>query len=494
MVTTRSGLLLNSRRGMALIAMLLIVVAVPVVLFGSIEILLLALAGCALAAVMFSRPEVTTMVVIFVFYTNLSVVAVRGGVPEILALSFFVMLGLPLLYALFVQKQPLIINSVLLLMIVYLGFSLLSGILSVQPSATYSRINNFLIEGLILYALILNCIRTIDVLQKAVWVLLAAGALIGSLSVYQSVTGNYDNDFGGLAQVSNAAINAGEETFLGDQRTVSRLSGQIGEKNRYAQTMVVLLPLAVSRVLYERSRRRQLIAAVCGMLILGGTLLSFSRGAGLAIVALFFAMAALQVVRFRHWLVLAVATPLLILVIAPDYLERISTLGEVSDLASGNTGQTDGSILGRATENLAALYVFFDHPIVGVGPGQVTRYIRDAGNELGLRHLTEDRRAHNMYLEELADTGILGFSAFMGILLVTVTRLYQLMRYWQSRNNEYFQTLAGLLLAVFAYMVTAIFLHLSYARYYWFLLALAGAGIYVFNHAKLRLERREDPA
>lgn len=486
MVSARSGLLLNSRRGMLLLGGVLVLLAVPLVLYGSIEIMLVGLLGVALAAIMFSRPEFTTLIVVFVFYTNLSVVAVRGGVPEILALSFFLLLGLPLLYALFVEKKPLIINTVTVLMMIYLAFILLSTIMAEQPSASYSRVNNFLIEGLILYVLILNCIRTPDILAKSIWTLIIAGAFIGSLSVYQGVTGNYDNDFGGLAQVSNAAINAGEETFLGDQRTVSRLAGPVGEKNRYAQTMVVLLPLAISRVLSEQSRRRQLLAVICGIFILGGTLLTFSRGAGIALVAVFLAMAALRVVPFRRWLVLALGAPLVMVAIAPDYLERISTLTGVSELAAGNTDEADGSILGRATENLGTFLVFLEHPIVGVGPGQAQRYIREAGNALGLRYLTEDRRAHNMYLEELADTGILGFSAFMGILVVTIWRLYSLLRYWQNHNNEHFQTLAGILLAVFAYMVTAVFLQLSYARYYWFLLAIAGAGIYVYGQAKAR--------
>jgi len=97
-----------------------------------------------------------------------------------------------------------------------------------------------------------------------------------------------------------------------------------------------------------------------------------------------------------------------------------------------------------------------------------------------------------MYLEELADTGILAFSAFMAILLITVVRLYQLVRYWRSRNNENFQTLVALLLAVLAYMTSAIFLHLSYARYYWFLLAFAGAGIYIFSRAKKQQGRIEE--
>jgi hypothetical protein len=39
----------------------------------------------------------------------------------------------------------------------------------------------------------------------------------------------------------------------------------------------------------------------------------------------------------------------------------------------------------------------------------------------------------------------------------------------------------AILLGIFGYFGTAMFLHLSYQRYYWFLMALAGAAIRIFN-------------
>jgi O-antigen ligase len=490
--TYAESLLSGSRRTILLVIAAALLLALPLIFFTSAEVTMVVLVACLLGAIMFLKPEFTTLVVIFVFYTNLSVVGVRNGIPELFAASFFLLLGLPLFYILVVQKQRFIVNSVVIMMVVYLSLMLLSAAMSAQPNSTFSRINNFLIEGLILYVLILNCFRNTEMIRKAIWVLILAGGFIGALSVYQSATGDYANDFGGLAQASNAAINAGPESFLGQQRTVTRLAGPIGEKNRYAQMMVVLLPLAISRIVAERSPRLKLLAALCGMMILGGTFLTFSRGAGIAVIVIFVAMAALRIFDLRYWLLMAIGIPLLMLVFAPDYFERLSTLGEVSTIAEGTAGEADGSLLGRATENIGTLMIFLDHPLFGVGPGQTIRYIRAAGNEVGLRHLNEDRRAHNMYLEELADTGILGFAAFMSIVGITVVRLWQQARYWKSRNNDYFQTLAGLLMAVLAYMTTAFFLHLSYARYYWFLLAIAGAAIHVFSETA-RSTEKENP-
>ena len=64
-------------------------------------------------------------------------------------------------------------------------------------------------------------------------------------------------------------------------------------------------------------------------------------------------------------------------------------------------------VVAFATSNLAALSVFLEHPVIGVGPDQYFRnYSQDAGNQLGLKHFDRNRQAHSMYLEVLADTGI----------------------------------------------------------------------------------------
>jgi O-antigen ligase len=88
---------------------------------------------------------------------------------------------------------------------------------------------------------------------------------------------------------------------------------------------------------------------------------------------------------------------------------------------------------------------------------------------------------HNMYLESLAETGFLGFAALMAMAGVTLRRLWQVRRYWKFRNPEYAHNATSLLLAVIVFMVTGLFLHLAYGRYFWLLLALSGATYMVYR-------------
>jgi O-antigen ligase len=144
---------------------------------------------------------------------------------------------------------------------------------------------------------------------------------------------------------------------------------------------------------------------------------------------------------------------------------------------------------GRATENLAALNAFKDHPIVGVGPDQFFKvYSTRYGNELGLRFLEENRRAHNLYLEMGADLGVVGLLAFLAIVTVTLAHLLILARFWREKRPDLNILAMGALMSIVGYLLSGVFLQLSFQRYYWILIALGNATIWVLRH-----ERADEP-
>ncbi|MCC6169008.1 MAG: O-antigen ligase family protein [Caldilineaceae bacterium] len=446
----------------------------------------LALAGLMaliLLVLMFLYPAMTTLVVLFVLYANLPVVAIHSyGVPEMVAASFFLLLALPFLYYITVARRPLVVNRTVVLMAAYLSVLFLSAVTSGNVEASIDRVLSFVVEGLVLYVLVINTVRTPSLLRNAMWALILAGVLMGGISLYQELTGSYDNDFGGLAVVKDSGVmDTGQTDLLGKEVKRLRLSGPLGSKNRYAQVMVVLLPIAMMRMWGERRLLLRVLAAASCIPIVGGALLTFSRGAGISIILTLLAIAFLRILKLRHLLIVGVAGFLFVSLVIPDYIYRISTAIDVAELASGNTEDASGSVRGRATVNLAALHIFLDHPLLGVGPGQTSSYMIEYGNEIGFRRLETERRAHNMYLEELADTGLIGFAFFMGILGLTLVELLRVRRAWKESDPDAGYLLAGLMVAIIAYMSTAIFLHLSYVRYYWVVLALAGAATQIFG-------------
>ncbi len=432
---------------------------------------------------MFLNPEFTTLAVLFVLYTNLTVIATRyHGIPTFVAGSFFLLLGMPLLYFYFIRRLPIIVNSALLLMVGYLVAMVISAAVSRDFVTSVDRMATFFLAGIVLYFLIINTIRTKELLRKVTWTLILSGFFMGTISLYQELSGSYNNALGGLAQVKDAQISTGEVDISGEKIKRRRLAGPIGSKNRYAQIMVVLLPLAFFRIRGESSRFLRVLAVLSMIPILAGIMLTFSRGAGIAILFVLVIMVFLKFIKIRYFFLAIVFCISVMLVAVPHYFNRIylSYVG-ITNVLSGQVHKADGSVRGRTTVSLAALKTFFDHPFFGVGPGQTSSYIPEYASEIGFRKISGTRRAHNMYIEELSDNGLFGASWFFAIILATLFKLNQTRRFHKKWGTDGENIASGFLLSILAYLFTAIFLHLSYVRFFWLLIALAGACVKIYG-------------
>jgi putative inorganic carbon (hco3(-)) transporter len=437
--------------------------------------------------------EVAALAFFFVFYANLAVVATQfHDVPQVIASSVALLLLFPIGKYLLIERQPLVITPVLPLVLAFLGALFLAAALSSEPVVARKAVVTYLTEGLLLYLLVSNAVRTTRTLNRVVWVLIIAGSLLGAISIYQELTHTYANTYGGLAQVDRVETGGGFNIAPQDSEEKvlrPRLGGPLGSENRYAQIMVVLMPLALIRVFRERSRRLRLLAAGASLLILGGLLLTFSRGAAVGLGAVLVLMVLLREIKLRQVLVLLAAVTAVVALAIPDYVTRLSSLQGVTGISTtDDSGYPDRAVLGRATENLAAWYTFLDNPLTGVGPGVYFReYSQEYANRLGLRYLESERRGHSLYLEMAADTGIIGLGAFLAMVLTALAYLYRNARYWRERDTERSILASSFFFALIAYLATAVFLHLSYQRYFWLLLALASSTIWA-----LERERRSE--
>jgi putative inorganic carbon (hco3(-)) transporter len=440
------------------------------------------------------RPERATLVFVVAFYMNLPVVAANAaGISTSSAAAFAVLLGVPVLLALLVGRQALVVTPALALMVAWLVVLVLASVASGGARGTgAAAIRGFLTEGLLLYVLVVNAVRSPAMMRAVIWGLLSAGAVMGTISIWQEVTHGYHHTLFGMAQVTSDAFKVGET--LNGKVLRPRLSGPIGDSNRYAQILLLLVPLGVSRMRAEPDVRLRWLAAGLTGLILCGMVLTFSRGAAVALVLVVVAMTVTGMVALRHVAVAGVLAVALVLVLAPAYVSRIQSLGAADTAAAANT-QADGAIRGRATENLAAFATFRDHPFLGVGPGEFfRRYSQQEANKLDIRFLAKNRRAHNMYLEIAADTGIVGLMTLLSIVAVTVLQLWRITQFWATQGRDDLVALGqAFLLAVIAYMASAVFLQLSYQRYFWFLLALANGTVWMLRREAARARLAATP-
>lgn len=477
----------NAGRGKTLVlfASVFIVVCAVVYFAAKGQIVLLLAGGVALAASygLFRSPELATLVFAFMLYTNMPVVGVQvHHVPTIVAAASSLLLVLPLANYLIRRRERLLGDRAFFLILIYFVTFIASTLFAKDMTIAFNEIGNFLLEGLVLYYLLINVIRELPTLKRTIWTLLLAGSFLGGLSLFQEVTRTYNNSYGGFAQ-KNEDLDMDQVNFeeYGGSR---RAGGPFGKENRYAQIMVVIFPLALCMFYIAPSRKLRFLALAAAGLILGGIVLTFSRGAFVTLAAMMVIIIFLRYVRPAQALVGAALLVVAIIVALPEYVERIRTVGNLSNLASRGDGaiEADGSLRGRFAQNLAAIVVFLEHPVLGVGPGQFAKfYSQRYGNEIGTKRLHSNRRAHNLYLEIAADMGIIGLTAFMMIPLFIVHRLWQIRRRLRTIRPDLAHLATAILLGIVGYFGTATFLQLSYQRYYWFLIALAGAAIRIFD-------------
>src|SRR5262249_14783324 len=150
----------------------------------------------------------------------------------------------------------------------------------------------YVAEGLALYWLLLQAIRTQKAMRRVMWTVVATGALLASLSLYQQVSGDYGTQFAGMARrqlrhdIAAAQAKAtSDEQFTARQadgtyvRTSHRAGGPTGDPNRFAQILLVAMPFAILLAYRSKGTFARAAGMATCFLIATGIGLTYSRGA-----------------------------------------------------------------------------------------------------------------------------------------------------------------------------------------------------------------------
>jgi hypothetical protein len=426
---------------------------------------------------------------VFALYLNVPAILTKfHGLPEVAAGAFIAALGVPLLHVIFVQRKRFRADASFWLMLAFLGVCAVSTPLAKDTGIAMNYIRRYLLEGVLIYWLVTNVIRTLPDLRRVILTLLAAGALLSALNVFQELTKTYSRDFGGLAyrppvEVTEMMIDR-DGPVKDKHLRAERAHGPMLEPNRFAQILIVLLPFAIYVARSSSRRLTRLFAVGSGALILAAILVTFSRAAFLVLGMVAIAAMFMRWIRPRYVLAsvlaLIIATP----IVAPHMIKRLGSISAASALVASDPAEAemDGAMKGRATTMLAAFNAFRDHPWLGVGPGQYSPMYSAYYHDIGPQFREMDtKRAHILYFEVAAETGIVGLTVFMSIVLLLVRDLWKARVRLRGRSDELVDLATAGVLAILCYLGTAVFLHLTYARYYWLLLAVASASLQVIR-------------
>lgn len=468
----------SSRAERLLLLVVLPVCAVGLALFGlrSPTLAVAAVAGLLALVATVRRADTATLVVIFVLYTNAAAVAVQfHGVPFIVGAASSLLLVIPLCYHLVVRAEPIVLTPVFPLIALFAGIQMLGALRAVQPDEALRNVLSSLTEGVVLYFLVTNVVRTPGMVRHAVWTLLAAGALMAAVPLYQMVTSTYGNTYGGFAQVSNNEFEVGARAVLGGRLQYEQ-SGSIGQQNYFAQMLLMLFPLGLVGCARERTFSLRLLAGGAAALTLVGIALTYSRGAALGVAMVLLALAVLGGIRLKHLAVLAVGAALF-LAVFPQYGSRLLRIQGLWNVLSSQTTdeplQADASLKSRTTEVRSAAQVFFEHPLLGVGPGMFKYHYQEHAAFAGPKAHAANRGSHNLYLGLAAEHGLLGLMCFLAIVCLVMRQLLRRRREWRHSHPELAWIATAFVLSLIGYLTAALGLHFAFVRYFWLMLALA---------------------
>lgn len=317
-----------------------------------------------------------------------------------------------------------------------------------------------LVFFVVVYALMLSTSGVRPALQATVLVL----AGLAALTIFHEYILHNAGDLGGLSQVPL--------TQEGGALT-PRHAGTHADVNFWARLLVLFTPLSLSMLAMCRGTRARLLWASSSVALLVGVYLTQSRG---GFIALFIGLVVWALLAGGVYRKALFGLPLVLAILIPltGVGSRLATLAAI-----GNSGRAnaDPSVVERERFQIDAWRMFLDAPFTGHGIGSYGTifpvYDRLANY---YEPVTIVVAAHNFYLEQAADGGVmllLAWAVFLGTVLFAALRARKVAR---ATGNDHARYLAiGIVGGIVGWLAASVFLHLSDFRALLLMAAAAAA-------------------
>jgi O-antigen ligase len=326
---------------------------------------------------------------------------------------------------------------------------------------------NLLVRDLVVFWLLTVLLGHSRRLKAAAGTLVVVAGLLSVVSLHQYVTGNFGSNYGGFAQSAVLHIVGTIED--------PRLGGPLNSPNYFALSLIYTVPLALAMLRTRLDPAMRLLFAAILAATVVTILLTFSRGGAviLGIVVL------ISLTRHRigvpHLTVAALGLAVAVTVMPVTVWERLATITDPF-LETRRAGITiDTSVELRIAAQEAAVQMFAASPFLGVGAGNYPPMYQEFCRRDMLFCPFEVFWAHNLYLEVLAETGVIGLCTYLGTIaaaMIALRRSGRLVTGNDQEDHDFRELAFGLELAMWAYLLGGLQIHGSYPRYFWMLLAL----------------------
>ena len=255
-----------------------------------------------------------------------------------------------------------------------------------------------------------------------------------------------------------------------DLATRQRFSGGQGDPNYLAAGLVAAIALAAGLMpsIRDPIAKLGLVAAIVG--IAAALAATESRGGLLGALA---ALVAALVLARRQRLQAAALGVCVIAAAGAFFLASPSALHRVTTYNAGGDGRAELWTVGwRMTR---------DHPVTGVGLAafqtDAKNYVREPGNLQFVRLIVDQPHvAHNVYLQQVAETGIVGLLLLLAVIGTSVAAAGRAARRFDALGERSLATLArAVVVASIGFLTASLFISNGTDKRLWIILALGPA-------------------
>jgi len=335
-------------------------------------------------------------------------------------------------------------NPINYILLAFLGVMGLSVFTSFWPTQSVNATIDFA-KILVFYFLIANLLNNQKRLRIFVWeyILLIGWVAVSSLEGY----------FSGNIQFAQG---------------IERAQGITGsDPNSLAVTLALATPFIWYILFAEKSKWLKLLGIGVLIASLYTIILTGSRSAILGLVTIVF----LVWIRSRRKFVSLVIALLIVtitwIVMPEQYKGRYRTI------LSSTYGEIDDSSQGRIKAWKAGVRMIFDRPVLGVGAGafgtaHATGYTPEGKRQSWLQ-------PHNVYIQLLAELGVLGFVIFSALICTIIRhnmKLQKTLRDGSKKKNWNYYLSTAMMTSLGTLFVTGIFGHSLYRLNWYFIAAL----------------------
>lgn len=345
----------------------------------------------------------------------------------------------------------------------YFAVAVIAATVFNPPTGAAARELMRLASYLCFYYVLIDWLRTEKDLKAVFHVLLVATIVVTIFGFYQYVIGDYSSLYEALYPIQDEALK--------NPPWAGRITSFLSHYNGLAAYLNMVVPVCIGLAVRAKDKFSRLLGWTCFVFSSFALLLTQSRGGLLAYVFILLLSAYLipksRAARLR-WVAAVLIGSFTGALLAGHIFTRLQGLDLYTEVT--RLGIWAGAGL-----------LFAGNPIMGVGYGNFKTALASAiavpdGYMLD---------AHNLYLELLAETGIIGFAAF-AILIVVCVRCARRMFRASGEGMQFvagFAVIAGIGGVLVHGMVEYVF-HNSPQCAAMFFLLLSLAGAYDFNAGK----------